>query len=325
MTSTDIAVLATTEVFGKEIKEVQDKDVLIKVACTIIAILGLIGNSLVLVVFYKGRELHVVPNILIGHQSLVDLILSFIGFLNVIHFFSEFKPMTIRHPVLEIFLCKIWFSEYVLWALLQVSTINLVFVTMERYIIVMHPIKYRTIARKKISLVVCIFAWFTGFLIKMYKPWIYRISKEDGMCTSQASLETGSSERYVIALTSTMTFLIIPAITMAFVHGSVVWTLSSNHFKLSKKIPKGVRDIFTTMIIVSVAYMICWIPDITLYLHHNLVTPHDWKDLVHRIARILAESNVCVNPIIYIMKFKTFQRGLKKLVTKSPRRVAREY
>ncbi|KAJ8030217.1 Type-1B angiotensin II receptor [Holothuria leucospilota] len=323
MTSTDMAILATTEAFGKEIQKVQDNDVLMKVAFAIIAILGLIGNSLVLAVFYKGRELHVVPNILIGHQSLVDLISSFIFFLNTIHFCTEFKPMTIRQPFLEIFLCKIWFSDYVHWALLHVSTTNLVFVTIERYFAVVHPSKYRTKARKNISLIICISAWFVGFLIEMYKPWIYRISKEDGMCTD-ALLESGSSERYAIALVSAMTFLIIPAITMAYVYGSIIWTLTSNHFKLSKEIPKGVRDIFTTMIIVSVAYMICWTPDIILYLHHNLVTPHDWTDSVHRIALILAGSNVCVNPIIYIMKFKTFQRGLKQLVTKRPRRVAQQ-
>ncbi|KAJ8018838.1 Neuropeptide CCHamide-2 receptor [Holothuria leucospilota] len=158
-----MTALATLKPFCEETQEVQDEVFLIRVAFAIIAILGITGNSLVLVVFYKGRELRVVPNILVGHQSLVDLILSIVLILMVIFYFTEVTSVTISQPFLKIFLCKIWFSDYVYWAMMKVSTTNLVFVTLERYCAVVLSSKYRRSARKNISLAICISAWFVGF------------------------------------------------------------------------------------------------------------------------------------------------------------------
>lgn len=150
MSNTDVPVTTIEELFYEETQG--QEDVIVTQCCFIfIAILGFAGNSLALVVFYKVRDLHLVPNILIAHQSFVDLILSIAIFLSYVPPGIDLRPISFSHLFLAKIICKIWRSRFAIWSVLKVSTVNLVILTIKRYIAVVYPIKYRQCACKCIS------------------------------------------------------------------------------------------------------------------------------------------------------------------------------
>ncbi|KAJ8044649.1 Bombesin receptor subtype-3 [Holothuria leucospilota] len=282
-------------------------NVFLKVCFAIIGCVGATGNGLVLYIFYKTPELQKTPNILIGHQCLVDLISSIAVFFSFIPSTINLRQLFITNVALANFICKIWVSEFCYWVLLKTSTTNLVFITIERYVAVVRPEEYRRRASKNISIGACILAWIIGVILNFHVPCIHQVT-EAGECSSEMS-QTASVERSIIAIITFMTTLVMPTAVIIFVYGSIVCTLRSNPFQ-QRETRRSVRDAYVTLFIVSVTYTICWTPDMTLFLHHNIFTPHDWTDPFHRFAILLAMSNVCLNPIIYAMKFKNFQRGL---------------
>lgn len=68
-----------------------------------------------------------------------------------------------------------------------------------------------------------------------------------------------------------------------------------------------------TILIVYLAYVICWTPNQFGFLQYNLGGTLDWLGLFYRIELIMASSNSFINVIIYTWRFKTFKTGIKKL------------
>ncbi|KAJ8043304.1 Cholecystokinin receptor type A [Holothuria leucospilota] len=334
-----------------------DTSVTVKVFYVIIALLGVTGNGLVLYVFFKLPKLRVVPNLLISHQSLVDLIVSFLLFVSFVFPTTNVQSLNTNHHAFANFLCKCFISQFVFWASMRASTTNLVFLTLERYLAVVHPHLYRQRLSVKTAIFVCILAWCVGALSILSSMIVYSVN-ERGQCSNDHLKDSG---RVVIALVGFTITLVIPLVVMVFVYSSIIrafraskeWsskeqevstdsdnsatvteanasqTRSQNVYTVDVSKPRAerseqlqtdggrtTRNIFVTMFVICVTYLICWTPNQILYLHHNLVRQRDWTGPLHRFVILLAASNVCVNPIIYAFKYRSFRKGLKQLFPK---------
>ncbi|KAJ8031109.1 5-hydroxytryptamine receptor 1A [Holothuria leucospilota] len=73
------------------------------------------------------------------------------------------------------------------------------------------------------------------------------------------------------------------------------------------------RNATLTILIVYIAYVICWTPNQFGFLQYNLGGSIDWHGLFYQIELIMASSNSGINIVIYALRFKTFQTGIKKL------------
>lgn len=342
-----MAITELTATTQRLSENIQEGDVLMKFFYAIFAILGVTGNGVVLFVFYKTPDLHVPTNILIGHQSFVDLVFSIILFLNFIPPRIDLEILGASRPVLANLTCKVWVSEFVYWSFLKVSTVNLVFLTLERYFAVVHPIKFIKIMNRRIAISMCILAWISGIVLSIYFPIIHRV-EDDGDCSSR-SVKRGSPERYAIVVLSVVTTLILPVGVMLYAYLMIFWTLrpaknlpdtdlpsnattihmgdtqineaDSREMEVTRK-PGGFRDrcrrnVLITFFLVSLSYTICWTPDMVLYFHHNVFTRHDWTDPIHQFVILLAVSNSWINPVIYTWKYRGFQKGLKDILVKT--------
>ncbi|KAJ8044656.1 Neuromedin-U receptor 2 [Holothuria leucospilota] len=246
---------------------------------------------------------------------------------------------SLHHNGLANLICKVLIDEYIYWTLLKVSTTNLVFITIERYLAVVHPIKYRKTSSKRLAISVCVSAWILGGIVNLYFPLTHEVS-DKGECTNDR-LERGSPGRYVIAVITLLTTLVFPVGIMLYAYIAIIWklrptksdqpstdtALESVEVRFQQRPPdkktggfreRGRKNVLITLFIVSLTYTICWTPDMVLYFHHNVVARHDWTDPLHQFVILLAVSNVFVNPIIYTLKYKSFQKGLKKVFKTSP-------
>lgn len=336
-----------------------------------LAIIGIVGNGLVLYIFYKVPQLRVTTNVFIGNQSLLDLCASCLRILTFVPEEPNLIGLDQKNRILAGFVCRLWFSEYLYWAVTKASTVNLIFLTVERYVAVVFPLTYRRNARPRVAIILSLFAWIIGALIEIYFPIIHRVF-EDGDCSSRAFKST----KPAIAFMELLTTLIVPLSVIIFVYTSIIITVTSAKKKLSERIGKPSNDISTavsvdneletvgsatvssrvlgktlggssegrdncktprkgkqlgknkrattaserlmrnllvTMFSVCVTYVICWTPNQVLYFRHHFVEKLDWSEPFNTFTILLAFSNVCTNPVIYTLRYKSFQSGLMKV------------
>lgn len=319
----------------------------------IIAILGMVGNGLVLFVIYKVPNLQKVTNILIGHQSVTDFMASFTLLFRYSAMNIYLAPLVPHHRFLATLICKLWLGGFVFWSCLRVSTANLVFLTLERYVAVVHPQTYRLRASKRVVVTVCVASWTLGILTVVYIPIVYNVLQSRDKVSCYARVHTVAG-KFAIAFISFTSMIIVPLAIMLFSYISIICKLRSANRALLEDFETSAesvslfstrsvhlnaygatiytscpptseeqerrmteqtaqRDVLKTMFIVCIVYLVCWIPNQVLYFHHQVIRSHDWSKAGHQFVILLAVTNVCINPLIYALKYRSFQIGLKQV------------
>lgn len=184
----------------------------------LIATLGIIGNGLVLFVFYKVRSLRVTTNILICNQSLIDFMASLFLLINFVPPEWNLGSLEETNPVSAGLICKLWHSDYTYWALATISTTNLIFITLERYFAVVFPRQYRSRVNSCLTNTVCVLAWVIGAVVKVYIPILHTID-DVGDCSSRSDF------RQIIGYSSLITTIVIPLGVMIFTYTSILKAL----------------------------------------------------------------------------------------------------
>ncbi|XP_072180650.1 octopamine receptor beta-2R-like [Diadema setosum] len=73
------------------------------------------------------------------------------------------------------------------------------------------------------------------------------------------------------------------------------------------------RNITITLLIVYLSYLVCWTPNQFVFLVFNFgKIPNYIGSTWHIFTTILATLNICVNPIVYALRYKDFRRGLRE-------------
>ncbi|XP_070538693.1 allatostatin-A receptor-like [Ptychodera flava] len=305
-------------------------DVVLKVIFGVIGSLGIIGNFLVCFIIIHVRSLlNSNTNLLILNQSAIDMV-------SAIAFVVLYLGPTIKLPlnVLGDFICRIWASEYVLWAMFVASTFNLVALTLDRFFAIVHPIKHHNgFSKVKIKAMICCI-WVSAFVYETY--WAVAHFNDNGKC---------SIYWYHVAFqrfSGVMVFLVqylIPLSIMSFAYISIFLALkrrpgamsseegSANNARnvlsvgqvdvarSNSEESKNVRarkNVIKTLFIVSLSYAICWTPNAFVFLNYNLGGYLDFKSPLYYITVVSVNCNMCVNPFIYAMKYQQFRRALRK-------------
>ena len=85
---------------------------------------------------------------------------------------------------------------------------------------------------------------------------------------------------------------------------------------------KRIRKKVTKMVImVSIIYVICWFPQLTMYLLSYATTSNTFGDLGYVISVVMVTVNSAVNPTIYSFQNERFRKHLKQLVFRKRGRV----
>ena len=109
----------------------------------------------------------------------------------------------------------------------------------------------------------------------------------------------------------------VPLIILTFCYGRIIVVLSkrasSNHDRKESKndqfeLAKG--NTINTFLIISVCFVICWTNSRVFYLF-NLGYGFDWESTYSKFATLMAFGNCTINPFIYLIKYRDYQRALK--------------
>ncbi len=287
-----------------------------------IGTVGIMGNSFVIFVFTKSSNMmKKMVNILLINQSAVDLVASLC--LMTIGHVKSGKPIvaTFSGVAADLY-CRIIGPRTFIWGFATCSTWNLVFINVERFISVSFPVWHKTSFNKRHTIVVICFVWIFGLLFNFCTTF-FTSKYSDGKCLLAS--EWATEELAILGSAATFSVhFILPVLIMILCYIVIIYVLmqrnkvgSSSNTSSSGQEKIG-KNVFKTLALVSLTFIICWAPNTIVFalfvtkLNIKIITTPFYHFTVY-----LVFINCCLNPFIYAAQYKDFQRQMKKLLCRT--------
>lgn len=302
--STDVQGLTTTKIA-------------FSVSLLAIAVINFSGNSIVIHIIVSSKLTKSPMNCLLLNLALADIILGV--FLPARFIFTYF----VSHPegTTGAVFCKLFTGGPIAWIAGVASIIFLVAISFERYCAVVRPFSRKmALNRHKVKYIIVI-AWVFGLVFNSPLFVLLNFDKKKNFCS-----EIWPEGYPWLPLGYTILWFIIgvllPASIMISLYSIVIFRLwikpttckiqfsPFGVMKLRKKATKMV-------VIVSVVYLVCWTPNLTLYFLSYCGLKYDFSDHHYIIGNILITCNSAINPFIYCLQSQNFREHLKKLFCKN--------
>ncbi|XP_006821086.1 melanin-concentrating hormone receptor 1-like [Saccoglossus kowalevskii] len=313
-TTTAEAYTVNYTYFKNTAATVTQDNVLVGVYCSI-AIIGILGNGMVCLIFSRKRKkFHSLTHLFILHQSTIDLISSSTFLLVQIP--SLNTPSSPSGITGELY-CMLWYSRTLLWCFMSSSTANLVALTIERWLGVAYPIWHRNKFTFIKAVVVMILTWVYGAVVQLtYGIGAY--SSCEGQCVS---LFPSTAYRIFIGIEFFTLLYALPIAVMTTCYIKI-WsvfrmqiqpgTTDDNKSEKFNRVARIRKNIIKTLLIVVITFIICWTPN-TLYMSvFHLIFGYDanFNGYLYKFTAVLTFCNMCINPFVYAAKYEEFQKEL---------------
>jgi len=288
-----------------------------------IGIFGTAANALVLyaLISYYAREVKKrAINLLIIHQNVIDLISCVL----VVITYSIGHRINMT-GTLGYFLCTIFYSESAVYSALYASVINLMAVTIERYLKVVHPFWSKKNIKRWMIHATMAFAWIAGILYNVPAVFVTSVVM-DGTCLSYYAWESPEA-RMIFGAFSIFLFFVLPLILFIYCYGHIVVVIrrqmrvmaghsgGSSQMNANQIQSKRVKwNIIKTMIIVTLAFIICWIPNNIYFMIIDNTKQTTNLFVGYFFTIFLAYLNICMNPFIYATKHEGVKEKLAHLM-----------
>lgn len=267
--------------------------VALAVLTVLLAIVGTLGNILVLGAVYTTRALQTISNYILVSMAIADLLVTALTQPLFAVFLSAGADGSCAETVEFLFRL---FSN----ASCAASVLNLCVISLERTVIILKPYTYHRLVTKtkfKISLIVI---WLIPILYS-----VMRVVVKKKRVTSMFTVA-------VMAICFLIIFVSY-AIILVQVHRQRKSTRrlrgSKKTFKKQQKRDDVERRVAMTIAMVIVVFTVMWLPIILL----RLKKADDSFSVAYNWARALALFNSACNPWIYCLRIPEFRRAYKRI------------
>jgi len=292
-----------------------------KYAVLAIGIFGTAANALVLYAliahFARDAKKRAI-NLLIINQNLLDLSCCLLLLMSIsVQIYSPYITGAFGY-----FLCAIFLNDNATYCALYGSIINLVGLTVERYLKVVHPFWSKKHLKRWMIYAAMAFAWIGGVL-STAPPTFISTRVEYGMCFSY--FDSPESD-WIMGSCTLVIFFFVPLVVFIYCYGRIVVVMrrqvrvmashsqGSAQMNASQAQSKRVKwNIIKTMIIVSVTFIICWLPNNIFFLVLTYSVQTTNLAVGYYPTVFLAYLNICTNPFIYALKHEGVKSQLARL------------
>lgn len=293
----------------------------------LIILAGLLGNTLILVSLYRFTCLHTKTNVFVLNLAIADLFLAV--FAMPFTLISSIKYDWIFGTAM----CQILGVLNSIFC--EASIMTLTFVSIERFVAIVYPLKYETLITTKRVKVVIGYIWLQAVLCAS-STFIFSeftFLKFESICT----VDWGRSIAYTLVFV--IIFLYVPFLITAVLYCVIlktaikqrrrievikVWEISTE--RCSKRVqrggkpaPNGARKTAkehkaTVMIAIVVGtFCVCWFPH-SVGVFCILDSDCKWDDSFYVATTWLAMLNSAMNSIIYGLMNRSFRRAFKSVL-----------
>ncbi|XP_041854365.1 neuropeptide Y receptor Y8b [Melanotaenia boesemani] len=285
---------------------------------TVLAV-GLIGNSCLVFVITRHKEMHNVTNIFIVNLSCSDILMCIICL-----------PVTIiytlmDHWILGNTLCKL--TPYIQCISITVSIFSLILIAMERYQLIVHPTGWKPLVRQ--SYLAVAVTWIVACLISV--PFLLysvltlpfqNLSIPLPVSDHLICMELWPSVKVRRAYTTSLLIFqfLLPLALIMVCYLQIYLRLRRRKDmvergrSVTEKNNKGSARINIMLFSIVVVFALCWLPlNIfnTVFDWNHEAIPSCGHDVIFSFCHLAAMASTCVNPIIYGFLNRNFQKQLK--------------
>ncbi|XP_072769831.1 B2 bradykinin receptor-like [Nerophis lumbriciformis] len=279
----------------------------------IITALGIVLNVFVLLVFCLHKKACMVAKIYLNNLAAAHLLLvSYLPFWAVDiqkHFnwpFGEALCKVVNAGIRMTAYCSIYF---------------LVLVSMDRYLALVHPMSHGQMRTPKYAKLGCLLVWGLGLLLSA-STLIFRAVKYLPKFDARACISAHPNQMVELVCDGMLiTFGFIISISIiAFCTITIIRALKKQSLARSNA-QKSEQKATTLMLVVLVAFLICWGPyhfitAINVLHDTNILVGCALENVLAILTQIfacLACSNSVVNPILYVIVGKNFRKKVQEV------------
>ena len=275
---------------------------------TIIAVMSLLGNSLVCLVVVRNKRMRSVTNFFLTNQALSDMLMTI---LNIP--FIAYSQLVANWPFGSI-VCHL--TDFSGMTSVYVSTFMLTAIALDRHRVIIHPLRPRITMRTAIAIDILI--WIISLSLSL--PFgIYRQIVPRPSNPSQELCVANYPEENFITYFALATFISQYVIPLSLTSGAYLrigmklWAQAAVGDTIAQQQAANNRakQRTTRMLVLVVAvFAVCWFP-INTYLIIIKFIPDRKNSILYLWLHWFAMCSVCINPVAFAFLNENFRSELK--------------
>nr|XP_013796720.1 PREDICTED: galanin receptor type 1-like [Apteryx mantelli mantelli] len=289
--------------------------VIVPVLFGLIFLLGMVGNTLVLVVLGRlrpgGRPSRSATNIFILNLSIADF--SFLLFC------VPFQATIYSQPewIFGAFFCK-W-VHYLAMATMLVSIFTLVAMSVDRYIAVVHAKRSSCIRSKRNAALSVGVIWLLSLLIAIpvaqHQALVSGHQQAPNSSFCWEHWTDGSTAKQTYKVTILVVGYLLPLALITCCYAKVLYHLHTKVKNISKKSERSKKKTAQTVLLVVAVFLLSWLPHhiITMWAEFGQFPLNNISFTFRIISHCLAYGNSCINPIIYAFLSENFRKACRQV------------
>lgn len=277
----------------------------------LISIVGLVGNGLVLCVFFLQRKPCTVADIYLGNLAAADLVM-----MSCLPFWAVTIARGYQWDFGEV-LCKM--VNVTISMNYICSVLFLTLVSLDRYLALVKPMSPSRLRRATWAKRICLGIWILGFLltlpILLFRTVMY---VEDPGVDACILVYPHPAWRVHHNIAKNVLGFLVPVLVVAYCTHHIVAALND---KRARRLPEVRAERKATHLVLAVlaVFLICWTPHQVMRFLDTLdyfqVTPGClWGHIIDigiQLSTYLAYSNSAINPFLFVIVGKHFRRKAK--------------
>lgn len=282
-----------------------------------LSLVGLIGNSVVCCVIGRTKKLHNTTNLLIVNLAVADLFVCASSTLKPL--FDDALNLWPSTTLGRTLFCILINSSIFMWVSTTASALALVMVSFERFIGIVYPLHYHwfiTSRRLKISVIL---QWCLSLAVEA--PWFFKIYFNENWFSCSLSLS-----KLHCAVYGLVTY-IFPIASLVYLYCRMFSCLRNSRdtsLKIRRSNPQAGDDdmrrarqnILINLFIVTVLFILSFTPSMLQMISTlNIIRWNYSRPTLFRACFMMILVNSVVNPLIYVFRYRKFQRALCGIAT----------
>ncbi|KAM5291951.1 putative C-C chemokine receptor type 3 [Ctenodactylus gundi] len=272
---------------------------------SLVFIMGLLGNTVVVMILTKYRKLRNMTNIYLLNLAASDL------------FFIVTLPFTIHYVTryewgLGHSMCKLLSGLHALG--LYSEAFFIVLLTVDRYLAIVHAVFALRARTVTFGVITSVITWALAGLAALPEFIFHEYNEdpEESLCSPHYPDRDAESWKQFRTLQMNILGLALPLLVMAICYSGIIKTLLRCP---SRKKQKAIRLIFAIMVV----FLIFWTPYnlVLLFSTFQATLLEDnceqskQLDVAMQVTEVVAYTHCCVNPVIYAFVGENFRKYLR--------------
>ncbi|KAF7667202.1 hypothetical protein LDENG_00073170 [Lucifuga dentata] len=286
---------------------------------SLIMLVGLVGNSLVIYVISKHRQMRTATNFYIANLAATDIIFL----VCCVPFTATLYPLP--GWIFGNFMCK--FVAFLQQVTVQATCITLTAMSGDRCYVTIYPLKSLHHRTPRIAMIVSICIWIGSFILSIPILMYQRIEKGYWYGPRQYCVERFPSKAHERAfiLYQFIAAYLLPVLTISFCYTLMVKRVGQptvepvdNNYQVNQLSERtiSIRSKVSKMVIVIVLlFTVCWGPIQFFALFQSFYPNYQPNYATYKIktwANCMSYANSSVNPIVYGFMGASFQKSFRK-------------